>query len=47
MVVDAALFRTPEALRGAVWAVVAAAIWIPYFRRSRRVRNTFGRSAAP
>jgi hypothetical protein len=45
LVVEAALFRTPEAIRTAWWAMVAAAIWIPYFRWSRRVRNTFSPGA--
>jgi hypothetical protein len=35
----------PEASRVAVQTVIAAMIWIPYFMKSRRVRNTFTRGA--
>jgi hypothetical protein len=35
----------PEASRVAVQSVIAAMIWIPYFMKSRRVRNTFTRGA--
>lgn len=32
-----------DAVRDLLRGVIAAAIWIPYFHRSRRVRNTFTR----
>ena len=35
----------PEASGVAVQSVIAAMIWIPYFMKSRRVRNTFTRGA--
>ncbi len=31
----------PESIKELFRAVIAAAIWIPYFRTSRRVKNTF------
>lgn len=34
----------PSVVTGAVRGILAACIWIPYFRRSKRVRNTFGDS---
>ena len=34
----------PSVIRDAVRGILIACIWIPYFRRSKRVRNTFGGS---
>jgi hypothetical protein len=34
----------PSVVTGAVRGILVACIWIPYFQRSKRVRNTFGGS---
>jgi Protein of unknown function (DUF2569) len=36
----------PSVVTGAVRGILTACIWIPYFRRSKRVRNTFSGSGA-
>ncbi len=37
----------PSAIKEAVRGIVIACIWIPYFRFSKRVRNTFTNTGAP